>query len=158
MMRLGLAASAMMVLAACASGNRAGGPRGPMIEDGVPPAECLLKPMATNGTLARDAMERHARAQFDAADADRSGVLSRAETATLNAARATSCDRSPVIDWGAEGIGFDEFASRYRTAFERADANADGVLAGEEFKSGPRLPPPERRERREGDYRGPETP
>lgn len=113
------------------------GPRGP-IDDGVPAADCLLKPMAgADGALSGAELVAGIKAAFAAADRDHGGRLNRQETQGYNE-RRSACDRSPLIDWSGSGlIGINDFGSRYRTAFERADADQDGVISAEEMKARP---------------------
>lgn len=131
-----MAPGLVLLLAACASPQpRDQGRRPPPPPDGVPAAECLLKPFAgPDGALTRAALDAGIAGAFVSADADGDGRLSEAEVRRFNAARAGSCDRSPLIDWSGAGyVDRTAFAARYVTAFETADADMNGVVDAGEF-------------------------
>jgi len=129
------------MLAACAGPRHPGpgGPGGPgrrPFSDGVPAAQCLLKPFAArDGSLSRAQLADGVRRVFAAADTNGDGALDVAETRALNESRKSSCDRSAVIDWSSTGrVGPDAFAARYLTAFERADSDANGIVTAAEME------------------------
>lgn len=143
----------MMTLAAC--GSR--GPRGPGGPGGPSPLQtesasavaCRIAPYAdATGAVTREALDKGLRASFAAADTNGDGFLDKKEIATLNAARAGSCDPEPVIDWSGSGhMTYAAYAARTFTLFDRADRDSDGVITGEEIANigrrlqGPRPPP-----------------
>lgn len=153
-----LALAALAALTAACSGR--GGPDGPGARRGpsLGQAEyaaafaCKVKPYAgPDGTIARQALEDGLKAKFAAADANGDGVLQKSEIAALNAARGASCDSEPVIDFTGEGrMTFADYAARSLTLFDRAGADADGVVTADEsarLSRPPRGParPPETR-------------
>lgn len=112
-----------------------------------------------DGVLTGAELDKGIKAAFAAADTDHDGWLDRAETQKLNAAKAGSCDRTPLIDWTGTGrIGIDDFAAPYRTAFQRADTDQDGIVSATELTARTREPPPEDKkgegQRRQGSRRG----
>ena len=121
-------------------------PRGP-IDDGVPAAHCLLAPWAgADGILTAAELDSGIRTAFATADASHDGWLDKGETQRFNEARAGGCDRSPLIDWRGSGrIGINDFTSRYRTAFSRADVDGDGMLNAEELSAQPHFREPPRK-------------
>jgi hypothetical protein len=148
---------AALLAAACAGPPHPGpgGPRGPRtIEDGVPAAKCLLKPLAAaDGSLTRAQLDADVDRIFAAADLNGDGWLDRSEIRALNEARRTSCDRTPVIDYSATGrIDRHSFGARYVTTFVRADTDQNGALTPAELDTALRPPPlpsdPEERRRK----------
>mgnify|MGYP001381408173 CR=1 FL=1 len=143
--RLVLLASAF-VLAACGGGGPRGpgGPGGPGGR-GLSPAAaemnaavtCRIKSYAgADGAVARTALDAGLRAEFAAADISGDGGLQKDEIAALNAARSQRCDSEPLIDWeGAGRMTYTAYAARIFTLFDRADANADGVLDPAEMQA-----------------------
>jgi len=129
---------------------------------GVPAAQCLLMPFAaTDGSLSRVALNAGVDRLFVAADANADGALDVREVRSLNEARKSTCDRSPIIDYGGTGIvDRRAFGSRYVTAFTQADTDSDGAVSAIEMEVArrpPRMPPERDRgdpgERRPGDQR-----
>ena len=107
----------------------------PRSEDWHSPVSMLLK-YDTNrdGTLTRQELEAGLRAEFNAADKNRSGCLDPAEVREINEQRvkADESAASPLIDWKNNGcIDFDEFATTARSLFEQLDRNGDGKLTPE---------------------------
>ncbi|MDZ4741174.1 MAG: hypothetical protein SGJ03_14915 [Alphaproteobacteria bacterium] len=100
-------------------------------------------------TLVRSELEEGLKRNFAAADANASGLLEPSEVRSFNDRFDDQANISPVIDWNADGkIVLAEFASQWRTLFERSDINRDGLvdadeLAGRVREYKPRkLPPP----------------
>lgn len=124
----------------------------------APEDEFALSTFDSNkdGVLAKDELEAGLKAIFAKADTSGDGVLSASEIRPINDKLLAVQGNSPVIDWNADGkIDMTEFASQWRTKFERADVNGDGTLdekemAGRAKVRTPRpLPQPEL-----GKYRG----
>lgn len=72
--------------------------------------------------------------RFQKEDTNKNGSLDADEVRSLNEEMLKEPDASPVIDWNADGkIAFAEFASQWRTMFERADINRDKFIDAEEM-------------------------
>lgn len=109
-----------------------------------------------DGQLTKAELESGLLDKFHKTDTNGDGVLSATEIRVLNDQLLSQPGGSPVIDWNADGrIDMAEFASQWRTNFDRSDVNTDGILdprelAGRAHPRKPReLPPPEL-----GKYRG----
>jgi len=112
-----------------------------------------------DGVLTKDELEAGLKALFAKADTNGDGALSSSEVRPINDKLLNVQGGSPIIDWNADGkIDMTEFASQWRTKFERSDVNGDGTLdarelAGRAKAHKPReLPPAEF-----GKYRGKTT-
>lgn len=149
--RLALAALAV-TLAGC-GGRGPGGPGGPGGREASPAQTestatiaCRIAPYAAaDGTVTRTALDTGLRAEFAAADTNADGALQKSEIAALNAARASSCDSEPVIDWeGAGQMSYAIYAARLFTVFDRADTDQDGVINAEELSNVGRRKPDRR--------------
>ena len=109
---------------------------------------CLLSPFSrsADGSVTRTDMEAAVAAAFAAADTNANGNLEFSEMARINAARAGGCDQTELRDWsGAGRVGIDDYAARYRTAFDMADVNEDGFATRDEMLyAKPKPPRPKR--------------
>jgi Ca2+-binding EF-hand superfamily protein len=113
------------------------------------PGDLLLKYDANrDGEVTTAELNAGLRADFNAADADRDGVLNLAEMRGVNQRRLESDGSSatPLIDWNQDGhVDFQEFAAAPRSLFTQLDRNSDGTLSADEINPHPRLrhkPPP----------------
>jgi hypothetical protein len=109
-----------------------------------------------DGELSKDELEAGLKALYAKTDTSADGFLSSSEIRIVNDKLLANQGWSPVIDWNADGkIDMAEFASQWRTKFERSDVNSDGTLNPRELagRAKPRkireLPPAEL-----GKYRG----
>ncbi len=85
-------------------------------------------------TLLRSELEGGLMARFQKVDVNGNKLLDPAEARSLNDQLQAATGSSPVIDWNADGkIEFAEFASQWRTMFDRADINRDGTIDPEEL-------------------------
>jgi Ca2+-binding EF-hand superfamily protein len=126
--------------------------------DTTPPDEYALATFDANhdGELSKDELEAGLKALYVKMDTSADGFLSASEVRPINDKLLAIQGGSPIIDWNADGkIDMTEFASQWRTKFERSDVNSDGTLdsremAGRAKARKPReLPPAEL-----GKYRG----
>lgn len=109
-----------------------------------------------DGLVPKAELEAGIVAQFRKDDLNGDGHLDATETRTVNDRLMADPGGSPIIDWNADGkVIVQEYASQWRTQFERADVNSDGIVDGEEragrarARKAPPLPQPEL-----GGYRG----
>ncbi len=100
-------------------------------------------------TLVRSELEDGLKRNFAAADVNASGLLEPSEVRSFNDRFDDQSNISPVIDWNADGkIVMAEFATQWRTMFERSDINRDGLVDADEMAGRVReykprkLPPP----------------
>jgi len=109
-----------------------------------------------DGLVPKAELEEGILAQFRKDDLNGDGHLDATETRAVNDRLMADPGGSPVIDWNADGrVIVQEYASQWRTQFERADVNGDGTVDAEErvgrarVRKAPPLPQPEL-----GGYRG----
>jgi Ca2+-binding EF-hand superfamily protein len=99
----------------------------------------------SDGALTRPELEQTLVADFKKEDANHDEVLDPAEARALNERLRQEKNLSPVFDWNADGrLVYAEFATQWRTLFDRADRDRDGIVTEDEFQ-GPgraRIPPP----------------
>jgi len=87
-----------------------------------------------DGNVARAELEETLTADFKKDDLNGDGSLDVSEARPLNERIREEKVASPVFDWNADGrIVFVEFASQWRTLFDRADRNRDGIVDEEEM-------------------------
>ncbi len=87
-----------------------------------------------DGSVLRAELEQTLEADFKKEDANGDGVLDVSEARPLNERIREERIASPVFDWNADGkIVYVEFASQWRTLFDRTDVNRDGVVDEEEM-------------------------
>lgn len=88
----------------------------------------------TDGMVARAELEQMLTADFKKEDANSDEVLDVGETRALNERLRGEPGLSPVFDWNADGrLVFAEFATQWRTLFQRADVDGDGTVDEEEL-------------------------
>lgn len=88
-----------------------------------------------DGAVSKAELEQTLAADFKKDDANGDGGLDVAEMRVLNDRIRTEKTASPVFDWNADGrLVFTEYASQWRTLFERADVNGDGIVDDEELQ------------------------
>lgn len=102
-----------------------------------------------DGAVVTAELEAGLVADFKKDDTNGDEALDVNETRVLNDRIRKEQSSSPVFDWNADGqIVFTEFASQWRTLFQRSDIDRDGVvdqkeMMGERRESTPRpLPKP----------------
>jgi hypothetical protein len=98
----------------------------------------LLELAAMDGNkdnqLSHVELEAGLKANFTKDDTNASGFLEASETRALNERLQGLQGMSPVIDWNADGkVDVTEYASQWRTMFDRADADGDGILDEQEL-------------------------
>jgi hypothetical protein len=108
------------------------------------PVQMLLHFVGPDGRLTRPQMEAGLRRDFDAADANHSGVLEADEARAVNQKRWDE-DRSaisPLQDWNGDGvIDFNEYAAAARALFGEVDRDRNGVLTSDETRAARGLGP-----------------
>jgi Ca2+-binding EF-hand superfamily protein len=89
-----------------------------------------------DGSVQRAEMEDTLKADFKKDDLNNNQVLDAIEARALNERLRDEPGTSPVFDWNADGrLVYAEFATQWRTMFDRADRNSDGVIDADELKS-----------------------
>lgn len=101
-----------------------------------------------DGTLTKAELETTLQADFKKEDVNQNQMLDTVEARVLNERLREEDGTSPVFDWNADGkLVYAEFATQWRTLFDRSDRNHDGVVNSNEMSTvpverKPRLPPP----------------
>jgi Ca2+-binding EF-hand superfamily protein len=101
-----------------------------------------------DGTLTKGELESTLQADFKKEDTNQNQALDTAEARALNERLREEDGTSPVFDWNADGrLVYSEFATQWRTLFDRSDRNQNGVVEEREMTTvaverKPRLPPP----------------
>lgn len=89
-----------------------------------------------DGSVQRAEMEDTLKADFKKDDLNNNQALDPIEARALNERLRDEPGTSPVFDWNADGrLVYAEFATQWRTMFDRADRNSDGVIDADELKS-----------------------
>lgn len=103
-----------------------------------------------NGIVPKAEMEEAIAAQFRKDDLNADGFLDATEVRAVNDRLMTDPGSTPIIDWNADGkVIVPEYASQWRTLFDQADVDGDGVVDSEEragrarYRKPPPLPQPE---------------
>ena len=131
-----------LLLCACAFGMAAcaaDGPHRKPPEAPWHPATAMLTKYVKNpdGSLTRAQMEAGLRAEFAAADKNKTGCLDIGETRTINEERlaADQSTASPLVDFTGKGcIDFTQFANTPRSLFDALDRDNNGVLTKYELR------------------------
>lgn len=88
-----------------------------------------------DGMVASAELEAGLAADFKKEDANGDDALDVVEARALNERIRKEQSASPVFDWNADGrIAYIEFASQWRTLFQRSDVDSDGVVDGKELQ------------------------
>jgi hypothetical protein len=81
-------------------------------------------------------LENQLKADFAKEDVNSDATLDPVEARALNERLRAEEGTSPVFDWNADGkLVYAEFATQWRTLFDRSDQNRDGVVDDEELRS-----------------------
>lgn len=103
-----------------------------------------------NGIVPKAEMEEAIAAQYRKDDLNADGFLDATEVRAVNDRLMTDPGSTPIIDWNADGkVLVPEYASQWRTLFEQADVDGNGVVDAEEragrarHRKPPPLPQPE---------------
>jgi Ca2+-binding EF-hand superfamily protein len=89
----------------------------------------------TNGSVTRDELETTLTADFKKEDANSDAQLDTGEVRALNERLRQERNLSPVFDWNADGqLVYTEFATQWRTLFDRADRDRNGIVDAEEVE------------------------
>lgn len=161
----GLVLGLSLTLGGCGGVSLFGGgerPRSALAASGAeagPPAEDAFTPFDRDkdGVIPKAEMEEAIALLYKGDDRNGDGFLDGAEVRVVNDRLMGEQGSTPVIDWNADGkVLLAEYASQWRTLFERSDADADGIVDARERTGRVRprkpreLPQPEM-----GRYRGP---
>jgi Ca2+-binding EF-hand superfamily protein len=122
---------------AVASLNPADGAPAEQPKKRTPPAMRLAR-YDTNGDgqVSKAELDAGLKADFAKEDVNHNGVLDTSEARALNDRLREEENTSPVFDWNGDGqLVYEEFASQWRTLFDRADRNQDGILDATELGS-----------------------
>lgn len=129
------------VLAACSSLNPFSSSKAPPAAeaaDASKPAPPKRQPESmglqrfdanADGSVVRQELEDTLAADFKKEDANGDQALDVGETRALNERLRKEKSGSPVFDWNADGrLEFTEFASQWRTLFQRSDIDRDDIV------------------------------
>lgn len=95
----------------------------------------------TDGNISRDEFDKVLKSDFALADVNGDGGLSAQETRAVNDRLLTVRDISPILDWNADSrVDLAEFGAQWRSVFESADADRDGIVTKEELMRRPPMP------------------
>jgi EF hand len=90
----------------------------------------------TDGMVQRAELEETLKGDFKTEDANGNEVLDPAEARIVNERLRDEPGSSPVFDWNGDGrLVYAEFATQWRTLFDRTDRNGDGIVDGDEIKT-----------------------
>ncbi len=102
-----------------------------------PPEKARLSRFDVNadGQVQKAELEETLKADFKKEDANGNEALDPGEARALNERLREDPGTSPVFDWNADGrLVYAEFATQWRTLFDRTDRNADGIVDADEIK------------------------
>ncbi|NOT42785.1 MAG: hypothetical protein HOP13_20085 [Alphaproteobacteria bacterium] len=117
--------------------DRAGPEAGPTDAAKQPPEKARLSRFDTNtdGTVQKAELEETLKGDFKKEDLNGNEALDTAELRALNERLRADPGTSPVFDWNADGrLVYTEFATQWRTLFDRTDRNGDGIVDADEIK------------------------
>lgn len=103
----------------------------------APPENARLSRFDTNtdGLVQKAELEDMLKADFKKEDANGNEALDPTEARVLNERLRADPGASPVFDWNADGrLVYAEFATQWRTLFDRTDRNGDGVVDADEIR------------------------
>lgn len=105
---------------------------------GKPPTEkARLSRFDSNsdGFVRKDELEATLQADFKVDDANGNESLDPTEMRVVNERLRADAGMSPVFDWNADGrLVYGEYATQWRTLFDRTDRNGDGMVDADEIK------------------------
>lgn len=88
-----------------------------------------------SGSVTRGELETTLTADFKKEDLNSDDQLDTAETRALNERLRQQANMSPVFDWNADGrLVYTEYATQWRTLFDRADRDRDGIVDADELE------------------------
>ncbi len=89
-----------------------------------------------DGSVQRAELEDTLKVDFKKDDLNSNQSLDPPEARALNERLRDEAGTSPVFDWNADGrLVYAEFATQWRTLFDRADRNSDSIVDADEIKS-----------------------
>ncbi len=87
-----------------------------------------------DNTVTRNELDEGLKRNFGRQDINANGVLEPSEARSFNERLSDQPTISPVIDWNADGkIVMAEFSTQWRTMFEKADIDRNGVIDPKEL-------------------------
>ncbi len=88
-----------------------------------------------DGNVTKPELEQTLTADFKKDDVNGDETLDAGEARALNERLRQERNTSPVFDWNADGrLVYAEFATQWRTLFDRADRNRDGIVSADEME------------------------
>jgi hypothetical protein len=89
----------------------------------------------TDGLVQKAELEATLQADFKSDDLNGNEALDPSEARAVNERLRADTGMSPVFDWNADGrLVYGEYATQWRTLFDRTDRNSDGVVDADEIK------------------------
>jgi hypothetical protein len=88
-----------------------------------------------DGLVQKAELEATLEADFKLDDANGNESLDPAEMRVVNERLRADAGMSPIFDWNADGrLVYGEYATQWRTLFDRTDRNGDGAVDADEIK------------------------